>query len=107
MYYPETKEQSKEWRHSGSPHPKKFKIQKSSSKVLASVFWDKDGNLLVYYLEKCAAITARYQIALLDKLKQHLVSKLQGKHLSRILFLQDCCSSQDGHYTPEIGISSL
>jgi len=36
---PQTKEQSKEWRHSGSPHPKKFRTQKSASKV----FWDKTG----------------------------------------------------------------
>jgi hypothetical protein len=30
--------------------PKKFKIQKSSSKVLVSVFWNIDGTLLVDYL---------------------------------------------------------
>jgi hypothetical protein len=35
VYDPETKEQSKEWKHSG---PKNFKTQNSSSKVLASVF---------------------------------------------------------------------
>jgi hypothetical protein len=39
---PETKEQSKEWRHIDSLCPKKFKAQKSSSKKLESVFWDKD-----------------------------------------------------------------
>jgi hypothetical protein len=42
IYGPETKVQSKEWRHSVSPHPKKFKTKRSSSKVLASVFWDED-----------------------------------------------------------------
>jgi hypothetical protein len=52
IYDPGIKEQSKEWRHSGSLCPKKFKTQKSSSKVLVSVFWDKDGILLVDYLEK-------------------------------------------------------
>jgi hypothetical protein len=79
IYGPETKEQFREWRHSGSPRPKKFKTQKSSSKVLASVFWNKDGILLLDYLEKDAAITAKYYIALLDKLKQQLVSKRQDK----------------------------
>ena len=35
----QTKEQSTEWRrHSGSPHPKKFRIQKSASKATTSVF---------------------------------------------------------------------
>jgi hypothetical protein len=63
---------------SGSPHPKKFKTQKSSSKVLVSIFWDKGGVLLVDNLEKGA---------LLDKLKQQLVSKSQSKLPKVILFL--------------------
>jgi len=37
-YDPETIQQSVEWRHSGSPHPKKFRVQKSGGKVLASIF---------------------------------------------------------------------
>jgi hypothetical protein len=73
IYDPETK--SKEWRHSGSPCPKKFKTQKSSSKVLASLFWDKDGILLADHLENGATITAKYYVALLSKMKQQLVSK--------------------------------
>jgi hypothetical protein len=79
IYDPEMKEHSKEWRHSGSPCPKKFKTNKSSSKVLASVFWDKDRILPVGYLEKGATITVKYCIALLDKLKQQLVSIRRGK----------------------------
>jgi len=39
-YDPETKQQSMEWQHSGSPCPKKFQVQKSAGKVLASIFWD-------------------------------------------------------------------
>jgi hypothetical protein len=53
-----------------------LKTQKSSSKVLASVFWDKDGILPVDHLEKGATITAEYYVALLDRLRQELVSKL-------------------------------
>ena len=37
-YDPETKQQSVEWRHSGSPRPNKFRVQKSAGKVLASIF---------------------------------------------------------------------
>jgi len=36
-YDPETKQQSMEWRHSSSPCPKKFRVQKSAGKVLASI----------------------------------------------------------------------
>jgi hypothetical protein len=57
------------------PRPKKFKTQKSSSKLLASVFWDKDEILHVHYLEKGAGITAKYYVTLLYKLKQQLISK--------------------------------
>jgi hypothetical protein len=42
------------------PRPKKFKTQNSSSKVLASVSWNKDGILPVDYLEKGATITAKH-----------------------------------------------
>jgi hypothetical protein len=62
-YDPGTKQQSKEWRHNGSLRP-----QKSLSKAMASVFWDKDGIWLVEYMEKGETITAKYYVALLDKL---------------------------------------
>jgi hypothetical protein len=38
--------------------------------VLASVFWEKDGILVVGYLEKGTTITAKYYVALLNELKQ-------------------------------------
>jgi histone-lysine N-methyltransferase SETMAR len=76
-------------RDSGSSHPKKIKTQKSSGKVLASVFWDKDGISLVVHVENGATITAKYYVALLDKLKQQLVSKRRGKLSKGMLFHQD------------------
>jgi hypothetical protein len=42
---------------------------------LASGFQDKDGILLVDCLEMGATITAKYFVALLNELKQQLVSK--------------------------------
>jgi len=38
-YDPETKQQSIEWRHSGSPRPKKIRVQKPAGKVLDSIFF--------------------------------------------------------------------
>ena len=37
-YDPETKRQSMEWQHCGSPRPKKFRVQKFARKFLASIF---------------------------------------------------------------------
>ena len=34
------------------PAPKKFRVKKSPGKVLASIFWDQDGTLLIDYLPK-------------------------------------------------------
>jgi histone-lysine N-methyltransferase SETMAR len=89
IYDPETKEQSKEWRHSGSPRPKKFRTQKSAKKVMASVFWDKDGILLVDYLPQGSSITGQYYANLLDQLKEAIKKKRRGKLTEGILFLQD------------------
>ena len=68
-YDPETKQQSMEWRHSGSPRPQKFRVQKSAGKVLASIFWDQGGILLIDYLPKGQTINAEYYSSLLVQLK--------------------------------------
>jgi histone-lysine N-methyltransferase SETMAR len=58
-YDPETKQQSTEWRHSVSPHHhKKFQVQKSAGKILASNFWDQDGILLIDYLRSPRFLTS-------------------------------------------------
>ena len=56
----ETQQQSMEWQNSGSPRPKKFRVQKSTGKVLTSIFWDKDGILLIDYLPKGQTINVEY-----------------------------------------------
>jgi len=68
-YDPETKQQSMEWQHSASPRPQKFRVQKSTGKVLASIFWDQDGFLLTDYLPKGQTINAEYYSSLPVKLK--------------------------------------
>ena len=71
-YDPEAKQQSMEWRHSGSPRPKKLQAQKSAGKVLASIFWGQDGILLIDYLPKGQTINAEYYSSLLVQLKDIL-----------------------------------
>jgi hypothetical protein len=60
------------WRHLCDPErqknnlrsrntcPKKFRTQKSASKVMAPCFWDKDGILLAEYLKKGATMTTTH-----------------------------------------------
>jgi len=88
-YDPKTKQQFMECRHRGSPRPKKFRVQKSAGKVLASIFWDQDGILLIHYLPKGQIINAEYYSSLLVQLKDILKEKRRGKVTKRGLFLQD------------------
>jgi len=78
-----------EWRHSGSPRPKKFRVQKSAGKVLASIFWDQDGILLIDYLPKGQTINAEYYSSLLVQLHYILKEERRGKVTKGVLFLHD------------------
>jgi len=64
-YDPETKQQSMDWRRSGSPGSKAFRVQKSAGKFLTSNFWDQDGILLTDYLPKGQTTNAEYYSSLL------------------------------------------
>jgi len=89
-YDSETKQQSLEWRHSGSPPTKKIRVQKSSGKVLASIFFgDEDDVLLIDYLSKGQTINAEYYSFLLVKLKDILKEKRCGKFTKGVLFLHE------------------
>jgi len=92
-YDSETKQQSMEWRHSGSPRPKTFRVQKSAGKVLASNFWDQDGIRLIDHLPKGQTINAEHCSSLLVQLKDILKEKRRGKVTKVVLFLHDNASS--------------
>lgn len=49
-FTPESKQQSMEWRHSFSPQKKKFKVTQSARKIMATVFWDRKGVLLIEFM---------------------------------------------------------
>ena len=71
------------------PCSKKFRVQKSTGRVLASIFWDQDGILLIDYLPKGQTINAEYYSSLLVQLKDILKEKCRGKVTKRVLFLHD------------------
>ena len=54
----ESKQQSLQWRHTHSPRTKKFKTSISVKKIMASVFWDRKGILLVDFMPPGATINA-------------------------------------------------
>jgi len=76
------------------PTPKKFRVQKSSGKVLGSIFWDQDGILLTDYLPTGQTINAEYYSSLLVQLKDILKEKRLGKITKGVLFLHDNAPAQ-------------
>ena len=66
-YKPENKAQSRQWVGPGSPRPKKFKTQPSAGKVVATVFWDAQGVIMLDFLSKKSTITGAYYANSLDQ----------------------------------------
>jgi len=71
------------------PCSKKFLVQQSARKVLASIFWDQDGVLLIDYLPKGQTINAEYYSSLLVQLKDILKEKRRGKFTKDVVILHD------------------
>ena len=88
-YEPENKAQSRQWVWPGSPRPKKFKTQPSAGKVLATVFWDAQGIIMLDFLAKKSTITGVYYANLLIQLRTGIREKRWGKLSKGILLQQD------------------
>jgi len=69
-------------------------VQKSAGKVLASIFWDEDGILLIDYLPTGQTINAEYYSSLLVQMKDTLEEKRRGKVTKEVLLLHDNVPAQ-------------
>jgi len=63
-------------------------VQKSDG-ILASIFWDQDGILLIDYLPKGQTNNVEYYSSLLLQLKDILKETHRGKVTKGVLFLHD------------------
>ena len=73
----------------GSPRPKRFKTQPSAGKVVAAVFWDAQGVIMLDFLAKKSTITGAYYANLLNQLRTAIREKRQGKLSKGNLLQQD------------------
>ena len=88
-YQPETKQQSKQWKHPSSPSPKKAKVIPSAGKVMASVFWDSQGVIFIDYLQRGHTITGQYYSDLLKKLRVQIQEKRPQMMSRGVLYHHD------------------
>lgn len=70
----------------GDPPLKKYKVQKSAGKIMATIFWDTEGILLIEYMHKDSKINGAFYVKTIENLRQAIVDKRRGK-LSRGIFL--------------------
>ena len=81
-HQPETKKANKEWRHTSSPKPKKFRTQPSAGNVMLTLFWDEREVILEQYMPRGnTATSATYA----DLLKNHLLPAINSKRRERRL----------------------
>jgi Fe2+ transport system protein B len=82
----ETKEQSKQWMCTHSPNKsKKFKQALPARKLMAAVFWDKKGMLMVQFMQQKTTVTAEVYCETLEKLHRAIQNKRHGMLTSCLL----------------------
>uniref|UniRef100_A0A1B6ITX5 Tc1-like transposase DDE domain-containing protein n=1 Tax=Homalodisca liturata TaxID=320908 RepID=A0A1B6ITX5_9HEMI len=86
----EQKRQSMEWGHTSSPRkPVKCRQTFSTRKLMATVFWDKKGIILVEFMERGTTINAAVYSDTLKKLRRAIQNRRRGMLTSGIVLLHD------------------
>ena len=88
-YDPPSKFESMEWKHAGSPRTKKFKVSRTTKKLMATVFWDTDGVIHIDYLPRGTTMNGQYYADLLVRLRESIKEKRRGKIRRGVLLQQD------------------
>ena len=100
-YQTETKQASRQWKHKESPTPTKFKVVPSTSKVMATMFWDMRGVLLVEFQEHSRTVNASSYCSLLERLKTAIRTKRKGLLTQGVILLHDNARSHTVRLTLE------
>jgi [histone H3]-lysine36 N-dimethyltransferase SETMAR len=94
---PETKHESMQWKHRDSPPPVKFRTQSSAGKMMATIFWDSKGILMIDYLPGKTTMNGPYYAELMKKLRAAIKEKRRGKLTRGILLLHDNAPVHTSH----------
>ncbi|GFO15489.1 histone-lysine N-methyltransferase SETMAR [Plakobranchus ocellatus] len=74
------------WKHPSSPVTKKFKVQQSATKVMATVFWDSREMIFLDILPKVESVNADRYCETLDQLRRAVRRKRRGLLRSGVFF---------------------
>ena len=74
-YDPETKRQSSQWKHAGSPRRKKARQSKSTHKLLMIPFFDSTGMIYMHCVPTGQTVNKEYYVAVLREFKKRFHRK--------------------------------
>lgn len=88
-YTPESKMASMEWRRKDETRPVKAKTRLSAGKVLATIFFDCKGVLLIDFLHERRTVNAAYYCQLLEQAKAAFRNKRRKQPIRDVILLHD------------------
>ncbi|GFO41538.1 histone-lysine N-methyltransferase SETMAR [Plakobranchus ocellatus] len=89
------------WKHPSSPVTKKFKVQRSVAKVMATVFWDAKGVILLDILPQGQCINAARYCSTLDRLKEAIRRKRPGLLRRGVVLQHDNATPHSANLTQQ------
>ena len=90
LYYdPLTKSESMEWHKPGEALPRKAKVTQSAKKIMATIFWDCRGILLIDFKDRNTTVNAAYCAPLMHKLHDTIKEKRRGMLSRGVHLLHD------------------
>jgi hypothetical protein len=72
-----------------SPTPKRFRVEKSAGKVMATVFWDEKVLLLLEFMPQKTTITGQTYANTIIASREAIKKKRRGKLSAGVLILHD------------------
>lgn len=85
-YDPLSQQEAKTWKKPGESTPTRPRQQRSTRKVMLTVFWDRDGILLTDYRTQENTINGQYYASLIERLRSAILEKRRGKISRRCCF---------------------
>ena len=98
---PESKRDSMTWKHPSSPVPRKFKVQQSAKKLMATIFWDAQGVLLIEFTPRVQTVNSATYCETLNKLKEAIRRKRPGRLREGVVLLHDNATPHTANMTKQ------
>ena len=74
-YDPDTKRQSSQWKHAGSPRPKTARQSKYTHKLLMIPFFDSTGRIYMHWVPTGQTVNKEYYVEVLKEFSKRLIGK--------------------------------